>query len=763
MKVEPNYNAVMNWLSNREERWLLIIDNADNPRIELHEYFPKGDRGHIIITTRNPSHKIYGNVGPGSFEFHGMNDDDASALLLRTAQLAQPWDADSSSWATKITRKLGSLALALIHAGAAIRTGLCTLKDYLSFYDQDWERIRRTWRPSLDSSDLDEDYMSAHTTYEVSYRGIEGKGTESSEDAIQLLKMLSFFHFKNIRFDILTNAIVNCEIEKVQQEKADLEESNRVSGWYQRYNYLRMSLLKIIMSDRSPPALPRFIREGRELRAVDVPRVRYALKELTQMSLITYHESNDSYSLHPLVHRWARQRPAMSTKEQAVWSQAAASTLAHAILLPPLGDTEADELFRRDILPHIDHVRSCQEALKQSILKNRQRRWPKFLDWPGIGPKFSRAQVVVFAKYSLVYAQNGRWNDAEMLQLAVKEYTDGALGLDHPVARRITLALALTYWNQSRGDEAANLQDTVLKACVASLGPSDHETLMTMDILGQSRWQQGRYSEAKILQREAVDGLKKLRGLKHEDTLSAMGNLGRTLAKFYENLDEAWLLLEQSFNGMKEILGLTHLKTLIVREDLAMLTLQMGKQLSMPSEAMQQVLDSRKEKLGKEHPYTLLAMVNLARVNIALNQLSQAEELVRSGLEIADRNLGEDHIGTLMGRTVLGTILIHESRFDEAEATLLGVIEKQRHISLYRGDFHPDRLGAMIELAWCYREQKRFDESLQLCNETIEGLRTISLTEHPLERKMKEQRRELIELKRAEETDSQCRDQTAKG
>lgn len=253
-----------------------------------------------------------------------------------------------------------------------------------------------------------------------------------------------------------------------------------------------------------------------------------------------------------------------------------------------------------------------------------------------------------------------------------------------------------------------------------------------------------------MLQQHAVEGLVNLKGLKHEDTLSAMGSLGRTLAKFYENLDEAKRLLNLSFGGMCEILGSTHLKTLHVREDLAMLALQMEENLPLALETMQQVLDCRKDKLGKEHPYVLLAMANLARVNSALGQHAQAEELVCSALSIADRNLGEDHIGTLMGRTVLGSILIGDQRFSEAETTLVNVIEKQRHLSSHRGDFHPDRIGAMIQLASCYRLQGRLDESIQLCDEVIEGLRKISLTQHPLERKMKAEKREILEMKCAD-------------
>jgi tetratricopeptide (TPR) repeat protein len=748
--VDPNQTAAMHWLSNRDERWLLIIDNADDPHIELQEYFPKGDRGYILITTRNPAHKVYGNVGPGYFEFQGMDHDDASALLLRTARLAEPWDVDSSTWATKITRQLGFLALAVIHAGAAIRSGLCTLKHYLSFYDQDWERIRRIRRLSFNSGNYDKQYMSALATYEVTYTGIEKKETESSKDAIELLKMFSFFYYKNIPFDILRRAILNCGTEKAQQQQRDQEERDWPLTWHQRYRNIRLLILGFITRERGPPALPRMVRDGRESGFFDEVRARYALRELVQMSLITHHESSDSYSMHPLVHKWARERPEMTFSDQAVWAEAANLTLAHSILLPPLGDTEADEVFRRDILPHIDHARSCQQAIEHKIMENRKQRWFGLVQWPGAGSRFGPTQARLYAKFSLVFAQHGRWNDAEALQLAVKKYTDSVLGLDQAVSRRITLALALTYWNQGRGDEAADLQNTVLQACMTSLGPNSGETLITMDLLGQARWQQGRYSEARMLQQHAVDGLIKLRGPMHEDTLSGMGSLGRTIAKFYDNesLEEARRLLKTAFDGMSEILGPTHLKTLTVKEDLAVLALQMEEQLPLAEKMEQEVLDCRKMKLGKENPYTLLAMAQLARIKTAIGQHDEAEALVCSALEVADRNLGEKHIGTLMGRTVLGIILINQQRLDEAKVVLSIVIEKQRNLSQHRGDFHPDRLGAMIELARCYRLQNKFDESIRLCDEIIEGLRTISLKQHPLERKMQVQKSELLELKR---------------
>ncbi|KAL4734292.1 hypothetical protein BDV11DRAFT_209523 [Aspergillus similis] len=741
--VELNPKAAMHWLSSQEERWLLLIDNADDARIELDDYFPQGDRGIVIITTRNPAHKVHGNVGPRFFEFEGMGEDDSSALLLRSAQLAQPWDADSSSWASRIARQLGFLALALIHAGHAIRENICSLKNYLKVYDGSWRKIRRA------SGERDEEILSAAASYEICYRGIEERATRASEDAIQLLKMFSFFYYKNIRFDILKRSVLNPSIEKDAREAQGQENHQQALTWYQRYRNLRLSILAFAMKGRGPPALPLCLRET-SVAEFDESRVRYALRELTRISLITHDNVNDSYSMHPFVHRWARERPGMSTAEQAVWAHIAAEVLSRSILLPPLGESEDEELFRRDVLAHVNHVQACQEVIDQTIRTNRTRRWYGYIQWPGPGSKFDSERALRYAKFSIVLAQSGRWKDAEKLQLAVKDYMDRVLGLDHPSTRRITLALAQTYWNQGCGDKAAKLQQTVLQACLASLGPNSHETLMAKDLLGHTRWQEGRYTHARTLQQEAVDGLIKLKGIDNEDTLTAMGNLGRTQAKFYENLNEAKSLLKRALDGMSKVLGPTHTKTLIVQEDLALLAVQMEEELSEPLEMVQQVLDIRREKLGKEHPYTLLAMASLARITNALGQHTKAENILRSGLSIAERNLGHSHIGTLMGKVLLGKILTNQSRFAEAEPIFLDVIERQRHIFSYRGDFRPDRLGAMIELAECYMLQGRFDKSIQYCDEAIEGLQKISVTQHPLEKKLRAQKKEMTAMREQE-------------
>lgn len=357
----------------------------------------------------------------------------------------------------------------------------------------------------------------------------------------------------------------------------------------------------------------------------------------------------DSYSMHPLVHTWVRERPHMSTGEQAIWCEAAMTTLAQCVLLPPLGSAESEEYLRRDLLPHVIHVRKCQETIRARLAENQKlRRRP----WPVLAPQFGRWQALQTAKFSLVYSQCGLWNEAEALQVVVKDFICGKLGMEHPASRRISLFLAGTYWQQARTNEAGALHQQVLESCMRALGPDHHETLKVMDTLGASRCFQGRFKEAKELHEKAIDGMTRTLGPEHEDTLIAVDNLGRVMWRYFR-YDEARELHWRAMTGMKKLLGSTHSHTLTAMESLAMAYLQIGKEelLEEALKLMEEVLAQRQKKLGKEQPYTLLAICNLARIKSALGEGIEAEQMMHAALLIAERNLGENHFGTLAGNT----------------------------------------------------------------------------------------------------------------
>ena len=69
------------WLQSKVDGWLLLLDNADNPEIDLHQAIPKCNHGNIIITSRNPGHRVYGSYSLVS----DLEQKDAVTLLLKSA------------------------------------------------------------------------------------------------------------------------------------------------------------------------------------------------------------------------------------------------------------------------------------------------------------------------------------------------------------------------------------------------------------------------------------------------------------------------------------------------------------------------------------------------------------------------------------------------------------------------------------------------------------------------------------------------------
>lgn len=480
----------------------------------------------------------------------------------------------------------------------------------------------------------------------------------------------------------------------------------------------------------------------------DEDRLMDALDQLNQLSLIYYQEATESYSMHPLIHTWVRERPQMTTAEQALWCQAATTTLSRSILLPPLDSTPSAEGLRRHMLPHVGHVLKCQKHIQDVMAENRKARKSP---WPITVSAFGRTQALESAKFSLIYVQNGYFDEAEVLQRKTRDFVCARLGMEHIAARKITLFLAGTYGLQMRTNKAAQLQEEVLQACQTHLGLNHPETLKVMGTLGLSRRFQGRFKEGRALFETAIAGMTAALGAEHEDTLQAMDNLGQLMWMYLE-YPEARDLHTKAVDGMTKKLGPLHEKTLIAKENLAMACLSFEDNVlvrgSEAHDMMVEVLEERKKRLGKENPWTLLAICNLARIKSGLGDHVEAERLMRAALPIAQRNLGENHYGTLAGTAHLAQVLVRQGRLDEAEDMFTDVIQRQRYESSARDDGeHPDRIGAMWYLLECYQSHGKIGDAVRVCEDLMTAVRTIGGQGlgllHPFAQKLQERREEL--------------------
>ena len=701
--MEGTQNAGKHWLSNAEEPWLLIINNADDLALELSNLFPEGERGHILVTTRNPSFRIHATVG--ALEFTGLSRKDALLLLLRASDFPMPWNSSTEDCGNKIVDALGCLALALVQAGALILQKICKIDDYLRFYSQFHKGI--SVRQS--SKNLKVEDQTIYATWEHSIDSIELRNTEASRDAVQLLSIVGFYHFENIGVDIFARALQN------RVGAVSAADNCSING----------KLLKALIARIQPlPVLPNFLRGNRA--ELDHSRIRHALRVLHSFSLISYNSREDSFSLHPVVHSWARDR--LTPGEQTLWAQVALNVLAEAILLPPNDIGEAHEEFRRDLLPHLD---ICLRFRPVHILDYNDLfggwKLPIAMIWRHPLLLTFRDQVLTAAKIGYVYAERGRFNEAVVLLSQAKDALIQSRGVENEHTMRVMLGLAGTFWGLGRLEEAVNLQRTAVDARSRSLGSEHAETLSAMDQLGRSFWLNGQYDAALELQTLTVRRMKVALGLNHADTLTAMDNLGVTYGS-WQRFNESMDLHLQVLTARRKTLGPTHLDTLTTMNNLGMALKDLGS-LDKAKALMIEVHEQRQLKLGKEHPWTLWALCNLAKVYTELELFQEAEDMLIPGIAAAKRSLSDDHLGVLMGIGELTRVYARSKRYAEAESLSRHVIER---FEVSRGRGHPDTVYALFKSAQLFENQSKIKKALEL-SELASERATIKLTDdHPM-------------------------------
>lgn len=105
-------------LATKQQSWLLILDNADNPDFDYQVYFPPGNHGAVLMTSRVAECR---NYSPDAFEaLEGLDEQDAKKLLLKAAGFSgKSWPSQDDQ-AKEVANLLGSHTLALVQAGAYI-------------------------------------------------------------------------------------------------------------------------------------------------------------------------------------------------------------------------------------------------------------------------------------------------------------------------------------------------------------------------------------------------------------------------------------------------------------------------------------------------------------------------------------------------------------------------------------------------------------------------------------------------------------------
>ncbi|GLA16885.1 hypothetical protein AnigIFM62618_003989 [Aspergillus niger] len=154
-------------------------------------------------------------------------------------------------------------------------------------------------------------------------------------------------------------------------------------------------------------------------------------------------------------------------------------------------------------------------------------------------------------------SSDGRWKEAEVLEVQALELCKRVLGPEHPDTLTSMNNLASTYSYQGRWKEAEELQVQVMELCKRVLGPEHPNTLSSMNNLASTYSDQGRWEEAEELEVQVMELRKRVLGPQHPDTLTSMSNLAFTW-KGQGKIKNSLALIKQCAELRRNLLGPDH-------------------------------------------------------------------------------------------------------------------------------------------------------------------------------------------------------------
>ena len=547
--------------------------------MDISTIFPVGNRGSILVTTRNPHCTIHASAG--SHDLGKMGLEEAVNLFLRAANMEDDSSIPIQEDARTIVNTLGCLALAIVHAGAYVQQGLCSIGEYCTIYAHQREQLLNHLSVQARSS-----YgFSVYTTWEVSLDAVENRSDETSKHAIELIQILGFFHHDNIPEEVFERAWNNTRnINPLPKNLASLFYIPEKDG-----------------SEWNPAA----IREAAVL--------------LASFSLIKLDLIHRSMSMHPLVHAWARDR--LSEDSRQDYRVAVSYSLSSAISWT---FQVSDYRFRRMLLPHID---ACLESSSPVL---------RYSD---------EDQIQMAAKFSLVFAENGRLRDSVELREKILAARQTTLSSDHSATLSAMQDLAHSYRDLGRRQESMELSEKVFEAGQRALGGEHPVTLRAMHVLACSYRDLGRYEEAMGLRKKMLEVRERILGSEHSDTLDAINNLA-VISNDLGRHQEAMELKKNALETRHRSMGSEHPGTLRALNDLACSYFYLGRYQETMG-LFKKTFEERQRSLGSEHPDTLISMFNLAISYYELGRYQEAIELGKKAFEGLQRVLGSEHPYTL--------------------------------------------------------------------------------------------------------------------
>jgi tetratricopeptide (TPR) repeat protein len=577
----------------RNGKWLLVLDNADEARYllqahdkdpermrsggtnvdgkRLFDYLPICSHGSVIVTTR--SREMAAELVDDIDIVTVQPMAEELALVLLERKLGPQTDGTT---AKQLVAALEYMPLAVSQAAAYIkqRGPRSSVKRYLEAFEKSEKSRTSLLTVNLREHRRDTEATSSIIlTWQISFEHIR----QHRKSAADLLSLMSFFDNQGIPESILQvhhqpSSSTDHEPKQARSDGFDsADDSSELTGEDMEEDIIMLRDYSFISDspDGMVFKMHRLVqlatRDWLKLHKQDIYWLEQSLSNLDAAFPNSNFENwTECRALLPHA-KLAFDVRAKTRDACLIW--ASVSYKAASYMLSQGFATDAGRLasgsagIRKELLGE-EHPDTLTSMTNLASTYREQGRW-KEAEELQVSVMEARKRVLgeehpdtltSMANLASTYRDQGRWKEAEELQVSVLEARKRVLGEEHPHTLTGMANLASTYWNQGRWKEAEELQVSVLEANKRVLGEEHPHTLTGMFNLATTYLSQGRWKEAEELQVSVLEARKRVLGEGHPDTLAGMANFAYTL-ECQGRIIMASLLLRRTINVALEYHG----------------------------------------------------------------------------------------------------------------------------------------------------------------------------------------------------------------
>lgn len=582
----------------RQKRVVLIYDNADLPELPIQDFLPECNHIKIIIITRN---KFLTALSPyHAVDVGEMQPEEASALLVSTAHI--PKEAFDDHLIASIVERLDRFALAIVQAGGVI-AAKGRPDQYLAGFDES------TTRHSQGVDPLETNQYAAVISWETSFATLD-------HFSQTFLSLCSFFHHSLIPRQLFTLAS-SCGFKKFMKTM-DLPISST-------FNAVVQTLLETCNDTEGSRELKNVIAS---LQARSLIRISVDARGRT------------FFSIHPLVHRRARER--LLQGEKRFCFQLAVRLASAAI---DSGDKK-DGQFWLALSCHVSSLLACHMK---------------------IDPRD------VFA-FSWLFSEVGDFAMSSKLDRSLYKELCDTLGKQHYNTLEVCYNVVLGYYSQ--GDFVTALRR--LQKLISVYGATDRSecraSLSCRILLSHIYLHLARFDDAVNLGLELLPLFQQRFGVNADETLDIWGVVSHALIEL-ERLDDAIQIIKETLSTFD--LGLSEPPTVVteLKSKLSLAYSRQGRHEEAVSLAIQCV-EILAEKWGPTHINTVEYIFDLANIYSQMGDHSRALASFTECYNVSSQCFGSAHPHSLLFLTQLAVTHFNMGEYEKAIETMREVLEE---------------------------------------------------------------------------------------